>query len=83
MEDLKLVVVITAIIIIAVRAYCAYLIQQSMILKGYGKDLHAWAICFWFGILGYFYIFSLPDKIQQGQNQQIIELLKSKHSYRT
>lgn len=69
----KLVTIIVAIISIAVHAYCAYLMQHSMILKGYGKDLHAWAICFWLGILGYFYLLSLPDKIQQSQNQQMID----------
>ena len=74
----ELVIIIIAIIIIAVRAYCAYLMRQSMILKGYGKDLHAWAICFWLGVFGYFYLLSLPDKIQQSQNQQLIEVLKVK-----
>ena len=79
MQDLVgLVVVIVAIFIIVIRAYCAFLMQKSMILKGYGEEIHAWAICFWFGIFGYLYILSLPDKIQQSQNQQIIELLKTK-----
>lgn len=32
---------------------------------------------FWLGIIGYIYVLSLPDKVTQSQNQQIIELLKN------
>ncbi|MFR6560924.1 MAG: hypothetical protein ACLUR5_02100 [Eubacterium ventriosum] len=46
-------------------------------MKGYGKEIHAWAWCFWLGIIGYIYVLSLPDKVTQSQNQQIIELLKN------
>jgi hypothetical protein len=48
--------------------------RNAAIEKGYGDDIHAWAVCFWLGIFGYLYIIALPDKIQQSQNQQIIVL---------
>lgn len=43
--------------------------------KGYGTEAHAFAMCFWLGIIGCIYVAALPDKIQQKQNQKIIELL--------
>ncbi|MBE6654826.1 MAG: hypothetical protein E7608_05150 [Ruminococcaceae bacterium] len=30
-------------------------------LKGHGKEVHAFAMCFWLGIIGYLYVISLPD----------------------
>ncbi len=46
-------------------------------MKGYGKEIHAWAWCFWLGIIGYMDVLNLHDKVTQSQNQQIIELLKN------
>lgn len=46
--------------------------------KGYGTEAHAFAMCFWLGIIGCIYVAALPDKIQQKQNQKIIELLSIK-----
>lgn len=46
--------------------------------KGYGTEAHAFAMCFWLGIIGCIYVAALPDKIQQKQNQKIIELLSVK-----
>ena len=73
-----LVGLVIALILILINIYGAYLMAQSASLKGYGKDLHAWAICFWLGIIGYLYIISLPDLIQQSQNQSIMVLLEKK-----
>ncbi len=73
-----------AIISLAVVAYLiiAMIIGRKMedvaALKGYGEDAHAFAMCFWLGIIGCIYVAALPDKIQQGQNQKIIELLEKK-----
>jgi len=64
------------IVLICINAFGAHLMRKSAIAKGYGDDSHIWAICFWLGILGYLYVISLPDKIQQSQNQQIIKLLE-------
>ena len=58
--------------------YLANLMKKAGIAKGYGEDVHIWAICFWLGIMGYLYVIALPDKIQQSQNQKIIELLEGK-----
>lgn len=61
--------------------YCAKLMADTAVMKGYNAaDMHLWAICFWLGIFGYLYVLSLPDKIVQEQNQQIIKLLEEKLS---
>ena len=65
-------------ICLIINAIVASLMKKASILKGYGEDAHVWAICFWFGILGDLYVISLPDKITQEQNQQIISLLEQK-----
>lgn len=73
---------IYGIIVLAVYfilcAIFASKMQSVAALKGYGIDAHAWAMCFWLGILGGIYVIALPDLIQQKQNQQLIELLKEK-----
>lgn len=67
--------IIIAVVLLIINGFCAYLMKQSAVMKGYGEDSHIWAICFWCGLFGYLYVISLPDKIQQSQNQQMIELL--------
>ncbi len=72
----EFLIVISIFIYFIIAALGASFMRNAAIQKGYGDDIHAWAICFWLGIFGYIYIMALPDKISQSQNQQIIELLK-------
>lgn len=46
--------------------------------KGYGTEAHTFAMCFLLGVIGCIYVAALPDKIQQKQNQKIIDLLSVK-----
>lgn len=64
------------ILMIVIQAIYAYHMKKVAILKGYGDDAHAWAICFCLGILGGIYVVALPDLIQQSQNQQILDSIK-------
>lgn len=52
--------------------------QNIAALKGYGKDVHAFGVVFFFGVMGCIYVAALPDKIQQEQNQKIINLLSER-----
>lgn len=67
------------ILIIAVHLIIGFVIGKMMenaaADKGYGTEAHTFAMCFWLGIIGCIYVAALPDKIQQKQNQKIIELL--------
>lgn len=68
--------ILVLLVVLIANAIGAMLMRSAAIQKGYGDDIHAWAVCFWLGIFGYLYIIALPDKISQIQNQQIINLLK-------
>lgn len=69
-------IIIGVIVYILLNAIGASLMRNIAIEKGYGDNCHVWAACFWLGIFGYLYVIAMPDKIQQEQNQQILELLK-------
>ncbi len=68
--------IIIILIVLVIHFVASSLMRSVAIQKGYGDDIHAWAVCFWLGLFGYLYVIALPDKILQSQNQQIIELLK-------
>ena len=70
------VLVLVIIGLLVVNGFLAKQMENVAAMKGYGQEIHAWAWCFWLGVMGYIYILSLPDKVTQSQNQQIIELLK-------
>lgn len=68
--------VIGIIIVMIINLLVAQKGEYVAELKGYGKEAKAFSMCFWFGILGFVYVASLPDQIQQEQNLKIIKLLK-------
>lgn len=77
MQEFVIIVYMAIIGLIVAWGFLAKQMANVAAMKGYGKEIHAWAWCFWLGIIGYIYVLSLPDKVTQSQNQQIIELLKA------
>jgi len=75
-----LYVLLVLIVVFAVNYVVATKMENAAALKGYGKDVNAFAMCFWLGIIGCVYVAALPDKIQQQQNQKMIELLENKEN---
>ncbi len=73
-------IILMILVGLVVQAIYASLMNKAAARKGYGDDAHAWAMCFWLGIIGGVYVIALPDLIQQNQNQQIIELLKERRN---
>lgn len=68
-------------VIFVISLFIADLMVNSAVMKGYNPDeMHIFAICFFLGIIGYIYVLSLPDKITQQQNKEIIELLKAQQT---
>ncbi len=57
----------------------AVVMDTIAIKKGYGKESHAFSMCFWLTIVGYIYVCALPDKIVIEQNEEIIKLLKEQN----
>lgn len=58
-------IILVVVVAICVNAVGAFFMRNAAIEKGYGDDIHAWAICFWLSIFGYLYVIALPDKILQ------------------
>ena len=54
------------IILISVCFMVNYIIaskfEEVAHLKGYDKDIHSFAMCFWLGIIGCLYVIALPDR---------------------
>lgn len=73
---MKYLFILSVVIAIVIQAIFATFMKKVAVRKGYGDDIHAWAMCFWLGLFGGIYIIALPDLILQSQNQRIIELLK-------
>lgn len=69
-------IILAVVVATCLNAVGAFFMRNAAIEKGYGDDIHAWAVCFWLGIFGYLYVIALPDKILQSQNQQIIDLMR-------
>ena len=51
--------------------------EQIASLKGYGKEIHSFAMCFWLGIVGYLYVIALPDLKREAQIISIASRLNS------
>ncbi len=49
-----------ALLIILIKFAIAKKFEQIACVKGY-PDVHAFAMCFWFGIAGYLYVIALPN----------------------
>lgn len=41
--------------------YIAKKFEEIAFKKGYTRDIHSFALCFWLGIIGYLYVIALPD----------------------
>ena len=46
-------IILAVVIAVCVNAVGAFFMRNAAIEKGYGDDIHAWAVCFWLGIFGY------------------------------
>ena len=45
--------------------------------KGYGEEIHSFAMCFWLGIIGYLYVIALPNRTQIQNQEKLISLLSN------
>lgn len=77
--SLLLCIAIIILPIILLKLLIAKMMANVAASKGYGKEAHAFAMCFWLGVCGYIYVTALPDKILQEQNRRMLELLENSH----
>jgi hypothetical protein len=71
-------IVPSIIILLVFQAIFAACMNQVATDKGYDSEAHAFAMCFFFGIMGGLYVNALPDKNLRAQNDEIIALLRCK-----
>ena len=80
-DDFVAAYVLLYLVIIAVAIYINYLIAKKFesiaFTKGYTTEVHAFAMCFWLGMIGYIYVLALPNLIMMGQNKDMIDSLRS------
>lgn len=65
------------IVWVIIEGIIAYFMNQAAEEKGYNSEAHAFALCFWLGIVGWLYVVALPDKNIRKQNEEIINLLQN------
>ena len=57
------------IIYLIINAVIASKFNDVASMKGYGPEMHCFAMCFWLGIIGCLYVIALPDRgAREGQN---------------
>ena len=59
---IALIAVITSQFIIAKK------FEKIAFEKGYGTEIHSFAMCFWLGLIGYIYVLALPDLVARSRN---------------
>ena len=71
-----ILLVVAAVLLIYILI--AKKMASVVVEKGYTVgEVHAFAMCFWLGPIGYIYVAALPDRTLQKQNEKIIELLSA------
>lgn len=48
--------------------------------KGHTTSVHAFAMCFWLGAIGYIYVLALPDLRREQRETEMLILLREKNA---
>ncbi|MDF2887294.1 MAG: hypothetical protein K0R23_1679 [Lacrimispora sp.] len=70
-------IILIIMALLVYRGIFAVFMNKAAMVKGYGEEAHAIALCLFFGIMGCLYIIALPDRKLKSQNDEIIQLLQS------
>lgn len=70
-------IVVVLIVLLVINLIGAGKMSDVAYAKGYDDSIHAFAMCFWLGIIGYLYVIALPDIEARRKQDAIIELLKN------
>lgn len=68
-------IVVVLIVLLVINLIGAGKMSDVAYAKGYDDSIHAFAMCFWLGIIGYLYVIALPDIEARRKQDAIIELL--------
>ena len=78
MEVEKMVIALSVLVVLAVNFLFATLMNNIAVSKGY-ENSHAFALVFFFGVLGMLYVIALPDLKAQEQREDILTILLEKN----
>lgn len=78
MEVEKMVIALSVLVVLAVNFLFATLMNNIAVNKGY-ENSHAFALVFFFGVLGMLYVIALPDLKAQAQREDILTILLEKN----
>ena len=59
--------IVIAAIALAIQLFIADRFEKVAFMKGYGKSVHAFAMCFWLGLIGCVYVAALPTKTKESE----------------
>jgi ammonia channel protein AmtB len=72
------IIIIVGLVCLIVNLIVAVIMQEVAQEKGYDDFSHVFAISFFCGIAGWLYVVALPDLVSRKNQEELIELLKSK-----
>ena len=58
---ITLILIFITLIWISIAYTVALKFEAIAFKKGYGKEIHSFAMCFWLSTIGYLYVIALPD----------------------
>ena len=61
---------------LALVYFLATLAEKVAKLKGYGPEYHILGISFWLGVIGWTYVYLLPDLVERKNQEELIEVQK-------
>ena len=70
-------IVVVLIVLLVINFIGASKMRDVAFEKGYDDSVHAFAMCFWLGIIGYMFVIALPDIEARKKQDVIIEFLKN------
>ena len=73
-----MVIALSVLVVLAVNFLFATLMNNIAVSKGY-ENAHAFALVFFFGVLGMLYVIALPDLKAQAQREDILTILLEKN----
>jgi hypothetical protein len=76
-----ILLVILPIISLAINLMFAYKFEDIAFKKGYDSSIHSFALCFWFGIIGFIYVAALPDLNNRNNTKKVEEVNSSEENF--
>lgn len=59
-------------VVLGISLLVSHIMQNVAFAKGYDKNAHTFAICFWLGVVGWFYVIALPDLVARKNQEELI-----------